>query len=110
MRTLKFIIEKQIIKPDPNCDFEGLVPGSAGYLQAEFTFSPEWNGSVKVAGFSSPITGKEYPPQILADGKTCIIPAEALVKRKFKIWVIGKKDNENLTTNKLEVEQNGGRS
>ena len=39
MRTLKFIVEGQIIKQDPNCDFSNLVPGTEGYLRAEFSFS-----------------------------------------------------------------------
>ena len=40
MRTLKFIVEGQIIKQDPSCDFTNLVPGTEGYLRAEFSFSP----------------------------------------------------------------------
>lgn len=38
MRTLKFIVDEQIIRQDPNCDFSNLVPGSKGYLQAYFHF------------------------------------------------------------------------
>lgn len=108
MRTLRFIVEDQIIKQDPNCDFNDLVPGTKGYLQAEFVFSPEWNGFVKVATFHS-IMGKEYPPQVLKDGKTCTIPVEALKRRTFKVGVIGKKNGVNMTTNKVAVSQNGGR-
>jgi len=107
MRTLKFIVDDQIIKQDPNCDFENLVPGTEGYLQAEFSFSSEWNGFVKVAGFYS-MMGREYEPQVLADGKTCLIPSEALERRVFKIRIIGKKGNKMLTTNKLSINQNGG--
>lgn len=108
MRTLKFIVEDQIIKPDPSCDFSGLVPGTNGYLRAEFSFSPEWNGYVRVVSFWSPL-GREYPPQVLYDGLSCIIPEEALKKRKFKVQVIGKKNELRLKTNKIEVNQNGGR-
>lgn len=107
MRTLKFIVEDQIIKQDPNCDFDGLVPGSEGYLKAEFSFSPEWSGCVKVAAFYS-VMGKEYPPQILEDGKSCMIPSEALTKQTFKVCVMGKKKGLKLTTNKVAVSQNGG--
>lgn len=108
MRTLKFIVDKQIIKQDPKCDFSGLIPGTEGYLQAEFSFSSEWKDCVKVAGFFSPM-GKEYPPQILEDGKTCMIPPEALKGRVFKVQVKGKKDDLKLTTNKVAVCQNGGK-
>ena len=49
MRTLKFAVNAQRITSDPNCDFSGIVPGTAGYLKAHFSFSPEWSGMVKVA-------------------------------------------------------------
>lgn len=107
MRTLRFIVEDLIIKPDPNCDFSNLVPGTEKYLQAEFVFSHGWNGFVRVATFHS-LLGKEYPPQILADGKTCLIPAEALLRRTFKVGVVGKKDGVKLTTNRVAISQRGG--
>lgn len=107
MRTLKFIVDGQVIRQDPNCDFNDLVPGTEGYLQAEFVFSSEWNGYARVAGFFS-ILGKEYTPHILKDGKTCVIPQEALERRAFKIRVIGKKGNSKITTNKVTVYQKGG--
>lgn len=107
MRTLKFIVDGLTIKPNPSCDFSGLVPGTEGYIQAEFSFSPEWNGTVKAVGFFSNM-GREYEPQVLKDGKTCMIPAEALEKRIFKVRVIGKGNDFKLVTNKLVVWQNGG--
>lgn len=107
MRTLKFIVEGQVLKPDPNCDFSGLVPGSEKYLRAKFDCSSEWNNCVKVAGFWSRL-GNEYPPQVLTDN-ACDIPADALGSKYFKIQLIGKrKDGFKLQTNKLEICQNGG--
>ena len=108
MRTLKFIVEGQNIRQDPNCDFSGLIPGASGYLQAEFTFSPEWNGYVKVASFHS-MMGREYTPQWIKDGKTCAIPAEALERVAFKLNIIGGKGPDRLTTNQITITQNGGR-
>ena len=29
MRTLSFIVDKQIITKDPECDFSNLIPGTA---------------------------------------------------------------------------------
>lgn len=107
MRTLKFIVDGQLIKQDPSCDFTGLVPGTEGYLRAEFSFSKEWIGSTKTVMFHSTM-GKACPPQLLKDGKTCVIPSEVLRKRVFKISIIGKKANTTLTTNKVEVNQDGG--
>ena len=102
MRTLRFIVDGQIIKQDPNCDFSDLVPGTEEYLQAEFDFSPEWKGCTKVAGFYS-IMGKEYPAQVLENGRTCVIPEEALRRRVFKVQVLGKNGDLKITTNKLAV-------
>ena len=108
LRTLKFIVDGQSIKQDPDCDFSGLVPGTAGYLRAEFAFSPEWDNTTKVIGFFSNL-GVEYEPRFLGNTRSCIIPSEALAKRIFKIRVIGKtKDGIKLTTNKVAVCQKGG--
>jgi hypothetical protein len=108
MRTLRFVVDGQIIMQDPGCDFTNLVPGSNGYLQAEFLFSKDWDGYAKVAAFWS-ATGREYEPQVLKDGKTCMIPAEALVKRTFKVQIVGKKPGSYIKTNRVEVIQNGGK-
>ena len=108
MRTLKFIVNNQIIEQDPRCDFSGLVPGTEDYLKAEFSFSSEWNGCTKVVAFYS-MMGDEYEPRLLKDGKSCIIPAEALERRSFKIRVLGKRDKFRITTDKVVVHQNGGK-
>lgn len=105
MRILKFIVDGQNIRIDPNCDIDGLVPGTNGYLEAHFSFSEEWKNTVKVVGFYSRL-GKEYTPKLLNDGKSCVIPAEALQKRFFKLRVIGQ---NGLVTNKFMVDQKGGR-
>ena len=109
MRTLKFIVDGQLVKQDPDCDFSGLIPGTEGYLKAEFSFSPEWRDCGKVAGFYS-IMGKEYPAQVLTDGRSCYIPKEALEHRSFKVQVLGKNPKMKIITNKVLVNQNGGRS
>ena len=107
MRTLKFNVDGQILKPDPNCDFNNLVPGTENYIQAEFTFSKEWDGYIRIAEFKS-LMGKEYPPQPLVNGTTCIIPAEALSRRTFKVRVLGVLGDMRLPTNTISVEQTGG--
>ena len=107
MRTLKFIVDGQSITKDPNCDFSGLVPGTEEYLQAEFSFSSEWDGFVKAAAFCS-MLGNEYPPQILTDGNVCVIPAEALKRRVFTVQIVGKRGESKLITNKEAVCQKAG--
>ena len=109
MRTLKFIVDNQIIMRDPNCDFDDLVPGTEGYLQASFLFSPDWSGCIKVASFFSAL-GVEYEPQALKDGETCMIPADALKKRVFKVQVLGKNaSGKKIVTNKATVFQKGAK-
>lgn len=109
MRVLRFIVDGQIISQDPTCDFSNLVPGTVGYLQAEFIFSQEWKGCVKAASFYS-VSGREYGAEVLKDGKTCAIPLEALAKRIFKVKVTGKGKGLKLTTNKVAVSQDGGKT
>ena len=109
MRTLKFIVNGQNIEKDPDCDFDNLVPGTEGYVRAEFKFSNEWAGTDKVAGFYSAM-GREYPPRVLTPLNTCDIPAEALKCEKFKIQVFGLRGADfKLTTDKVTVRQNGGK-
>lgn len=107
MRTLEFIVEGQTIKKSPSCNFDGLVPGTDGYLQAKFSFSKEWNGTARVVGFWT--NRQECPPKILKDGRTCMIPAEALVNKRFELQVLGKREDLVISTNKIEIVQNGGR-
>ena len=112
MRNLRFIVDNQIICKDPTCDFSGLIPGSSGCLSAEFIFSKEWGGCLRVAGFFSPL-GIEYSPRDLTNSTTGVIPFDALQKRSFKIQVVGVKtvngEKIRLKTNKVVINQDGGK-
>lgn len=107
MRTLRFIVDDNVVKQDPTCDFSGLFPGRNPKVRAQFSFSPEWDNKVKVAAFWSMLDA-EYEPQEIVDN-VCVIPAEALEKATFKIQVLGKKGKDRLTTNKLVIRQTGGK-
>ena len=107
MRTLKFKVSGQTISLDPDCDFTNLIPGTQGYLQANFAFSNEWDNCIKVAAFYSNL-GREYPPQVIKRNGTCSIPAEALQKSIFKVQVIGQKGDYTIRTNKAVIHQRGG--
>lgn len=108
MRTLRFLVDGQAIKPDPTCDFSGLFSFKSSNVCAEFIFSSEWNGMMKVAAFWS-MLDKEYEPQVISDKNTCVIPTEAFTRAAFKIQVLGVKGSNKLSTNKLVVLQTGGR-
>ena len=108
MKTLKFIVDGYVIRPDPSCkDFEGLVPGG-GDVKLVLSFSNDWRGYSRVAAFYRAM-GKEYDPRVLEDGAYCMVPAEALTKRVFKVRVFGRNNNSDaMCTNTLTVRQNGG--
>ena len=108
MRILRFIVDGQTVKQDPNCDFSGLFLNKDSGVCAEFIFSSEWNDKIKVAAFWS-MLDKEYEPQPLDSKNLCVIPKEALGRASFKIQVLGVRGSERLTTNKLVVLQTGGR-
>lgn len=102
MRTLKFMINGQQIKKNTDCDFSGLVAGSAGYLKAKFQFSSEWHGCKKAASFW--IGEQEYP--VLLDAfDSCVIPEEVLTGEQFKVSVTGVKKLYRIQTNKTKVRQ-----
>lgn len=107
MRTLKFVVEGQIIKQDPKCDFSNLVPGTDGYLQVSFEFSKEWSDCDKVVGFWS-VMGREYSPQKLSGEGCCMVPSDALKRREFKMQIFGMRKDYKITTNKVTISQNGG--
>lgn len=107
MRTIKFIVNKQTITLDPSCDLSELVPGTSGYVRAEFSFSNEWDDCKKVVAFYSNL-GTEFEPKPLTNRNVCDIPTEALKKSIFKVRVIGQNSKYKLTTNKVTVYQRGG--
>lgn len=104
MRVLRFDVDRQLLKPAQNCDFSGIVPGSAGYLLARFSFDGEWNGCKKAASFYGS-NGLEYAAPIV--NGTCEIPENALIGRFFEVSVKGVRDGFKITTNRLIVRQEG---
>lgn len=108
MRVLQFIVDGNVIKQDPDCDFTGLFPGKEDRIRAEFTFSKDWQKRVKVAAFWS-VMGTEFEPQEIKDGESCMIPVEALRKVAFGVQVFGKYRGVKVETNKVMVYQSGGK-
>lgn len=101
MRILRFTVNGQILEPDPECDFTGLISGTEGYLQAEFVFDSEWTGCRVAASFFN--LGKEYPT-IVENGK-CEIPAKALDFQDFYVQLTGIRDGYKIATNRKIVRQ-----
>ena len=107
MRVLKFIVDSRGLRKDPKHELSSFTRDASSKMRAEFEFSPEWNNArVRVAGFWS--NGVEYPPQVLDNGVTCIIPEEVLEKPSFEIQIFCKNKTSTMKTNKLQVRLNGG--
>lgn len=105
MRELKFIIDKQSIAYEPDCDFSGIVQGTSNYLSASFSFSKEWNGFVKVAEFRSGINATNpIFPVAITNGK-CLVPSEVTKGRSWSVRIVGKKADTVLTTKSIRVTQ-----
>lgn len=107
MRILKFIVNNHTITRDPKSDFSNIVPNTNEDLIADFSFSSEWDGAIKVAAFYN--AEGECPPQQLIDGMYCMIPKEALGGHWFRVQVLGSKNGKPLVTNKLDILQKGDR-
>lgn len=101
MRILKFNVTNQILERDKACNFRGIVSDSKNYLEAEFSFNDEWNGYKKIAVF---VNGdKEYPTAII--NNKCKINNDALTSRSFRVYVVGKKEEEQIKTTSIRVRQ-----
>ena len=109
MKNLKFKVDGNRVTVDPACNSGDLLPRMTEPVRLEFTFSPEWERRVKVAAFWS-MTGWEYPPQVLSDGKSCIVPVEALRNEAFRVQIIGKQNGEKSSTSKYTVFLKGDRT
>lgn len=105
MRNLDFIISKQFLFKNPKCNFENIIAGTSNYLQCVFKFDSDWNGFIKAAVFYD---GKTEFPVLIKNG-TCLIPDEVLDKTSIILYIVGKKDNQKIVTNEIEIEQEGGR-
>ena len=101
MRLLEFNVNAQRIEKDPNCNFNGIVAGTSGYLRAHFTFSSEWDNCIKVARFWR--GGKEHAVRLQDDERD--IPPEVLTGITFGVSVIGQGIDYRIPTNRVLVRQ-----
>ena len=103
MRTLKFKVDKQVLRKQPGCDFSNIVAKSVNYLKAKFYFSEEWSDCKKVASFWLDET--EHPV-LLDENNECDIPSDVLVGGAFYISITGAKANGyRIVTTKYKVRQ-----
>lgn len=103
MRTLEFKVNGQRISKSNNCDFNGIVSGSVGYLKAHFSFSPEWAGTVKVAEFRT--YADLEPVSVPIINNECMVPMEVTGSNAWYVKVVGKNKNMILPTENCRVKQ-----
>ena len=103
MRVLSFDVNGQHISKNPDCDFSGLVAGTRTYLQAHFSFSPDWDGCVLIASFWK--GSKEHAVPI--KDNVCMIPPEVLVGKSYGLSVIGQRSDYRITSNRIYIRQEG---
>lgn len=105
MRTLDFIVDGQKLRPDPACDFTGIVSNSRDYLRARFHFSADWKGCKKAAIF----TGEDSEEAVGLSGDCCMIPACVLTGNVVQVSVVGQNGTRRIPTNTIEFHQKTGR-
>ncbi len=85
-------IEKQTIKNLGT----SVVSDSVDYVTAAFSFSADWNGTVKTAVFRGP---DEIPYSvIIPDTGKVLVPFEVIKAPSFTVSVFGNKDTMRITT------------
>lgn len=105
MRTLRFTVNAQKITPDLACSFSDIVPGTAGYLKAQFSFSAEWSGLVKVAEFRKYLC--DEPVSVPIINGECAVPDTVTGGKAWYVKIIGKRGDVILPTCNCKVEQEG---
>lgn len=97
--NLEFDINKQTLT---RTDSESPVEKSEGYLQARFTFSPDWNGLNAYALFTH--DGKYTFMAEIVDGQ-CYVPHEVIQSGLFTVWCKAEDDDQTvlITTSKATI-------
>lgn len=104
MRTLEFVVNKQVLTKKEDCDFSNLVSGTKGYYQARFVFSGEWKKFKRVAVFRN----REITRYELITNGLCPIPDEITESMVYWVSVIGKSEEVTYPTNEVYISQKKG--
>ena len=102
MRIVRFIVEADTITKDPDSNWLNLKNEDSVF--AQFSFSKDWDGFVKVAGFER--SNVEFTPKVLIYGYTCEIPKEAFDGTFFRLYVMGKNGSKRKKTRDIIINLN----
>ncbi len=103
MHRLFFNVNESELSMNPQSNRPGVSKSWVNNTDvlAEFTFSKEWDDTVKVAKFTRGDT--EFTPKVLDHGSVCTIPTEALDGNFFRLCIIGKSNSKEIKTNTIIV-------
>ena len=98
MRDLKYQVDQQIVKATN--DVSNVYKGVENYLNLVFTFDKNWEDCMKAVVFV--VNGEEIP-KLLKDDQ-CVIPKEACQGDYIWFYLVGKKKDYRLQTQKVHIE------
>jgi hypothetical protein len=78
-----------------------LAAGSKEYVTAQFSFSEEWEDTVKTAVFYTNLQNAYHV--LLSDGGSCTVPSEVLTSKKFTAGVFGVRGTERITSTVVDI-------
>lgn len=107
MRTLEFILDKQILRKDPKCDYRNLILGTKGYLSFHFSFSKDWDGCNKAIQFLDK-NDHEIDAFLLDDSDSITIPDEIAALQAISFRVHGVKNGYLIISSVITVYQKEG--
>jgi hypothetical protein len=106
MRELVFDVDQQRLKRNPDCNFEGIVAGSEGYLKLKFNFlGDDWDNCVKIASFIAPAIDGDIGVKLDTETNTCLVPPEASMCDEFAVSLVGAKLDYKIPTNYIRIKQ-----
>lgn len=105
MRILKFIVEGQTLRKDPECDFSHIIKGSKDYLGCSFKLPADWRNIPLAATFTH--YGKEICASPVFSG-ACLVDNSVTDYKNFKISLTAIKNGEIVRTNAVKIWQEEG--
>lgn len=99
MRTIKFRVNQQRIKPMNSVSF--VYPGTDNYLKLEFEFGNDWDGCNIGISF-----GSKKIMQVLKDNY-CIVPKEAFDEDQLSFYLAGVKEGYSIRSQEFIIKLGG---
>lgn len=103
MKQLTFTLNGQRLSKKNISDFQNIQKGTKQYLMCSFDCSGEWKNMLKIATFS--VFAKKINVPII--NNKCLVPDDITDWSAFELVVNGKKGVQIVTTNAVEIKQEG---